>query len=75
VIDTPTQERVKALLREFMQAWIAKQYEELRRIDAEGFSPGGVLAPFHDALVPGTVALESAVSRRRLAICMSALRS
>ena len=32
---------------------MAKQYEELRRIDEEGFSPSGVLAPFHDALVPG----------------------
>jgi len=36
-----------------MDSWIAKQYEELRRIEAEGFSPSGVLAPFHDALVPG----------------------
>src|SRR3990172_5154008 len=53
VIDAPTQQRVKALLRDFMDAWIAKQYDELRRIEAEGFSPSGVLAPFHDALVPG----------------------
>src|SRR5215207_4385007 len=36
-----------------MDAWIAKQYDELRRIESEGFSPSGVLAPFHDALVPG----------------------
>jgi hypothetical protein len=53
VIDAPTQERVRVLLRDFMGAWIAKQYDELRRIEAEGFSPSGVLAPFHDALVPG----------------------
>jgi hypothetical protein len=53
VIDAPTQGRVKALLREFVSAWIEKQYAELRRIEEEGFSPSGVLAPFHDALVPG----------------------
>jgi hypothetical protein len=53
VIDAATQERIKVLLREFMDSWIARQYEELRRIEEEGFSPSGVLAPFHDALVPG----------------------
>lgn len=53
MIDAATEERIKVLLREFMDSWIAKQYEELRRIDEEGFSPSGVLAPFHDALVPG----------------------
>ena len=47
------QERVRALLRGFMDTWIAKQYEELRRIDEEGVSPNGILAPFHDSLVPG----------------------
>ena len=36
-----------------MGAWIAKQHEELRRIEQEGVSPSGILAPFHDALVPG----------------------
>src|SRR5436190_24091073 len=53
MIAEAAQENVKTLLREFMDAWIGKQYEELRRIDDEGFSPSGVLAPFHDALVPG----------------------
>ena len=53
MIDAVTEERVEVLLREFMDSWIAKQYEELRRIEEEGFSPSGVLAPFHDALVPG----------------------
>jgi len=53
VIDAATQERIRTLLREFMDSWIAKQYEELRRIEEEGFSPSGILAPFHDALVPG----------------------
>lgn len=41
------------LLRGFMDVWIAKQHEELRRIEQDGSSPGGILAPFHDALVPG----------------------
>jgi Type II restriction endonuclease, TdeIII len=47
------QEHVKALLRAFMDSWISKRYEQLRRIEEEGFSPDGVLAPFHDALIPG----------------------
>jgi hypothetical protein len=53
VIAGVTEERIKVLLREFMDSWIAKQYAELRRIEEEGVSPSGVLAPFHDALVPG----------------------
>lgn len=48
-----TQEQVKDLLRGFMDTWIAKQYEELRSIGLDGSSPSGILAPFHDALVPG----------------------
>ncbi len=48
-----TRARVADLLRSFMDSWIAKQYEELRRIEEEGISPSGILAPFHDALVPG----------------------
>lgn len=53
MIDVVTHERVRVLLHGFMDAWISKQYEELRRIVEEGVSPGGILAPFHDALVPG----------------------
>ena len=53
MIDVAAQEHIKVLLREFMDSWIGKQYEELRRFEEEGFSPSGVLAPFHDALVPG----------------------
>ena len=53
MIDQATQERVKQLLRTFMTGWIAKQHDELEAIQQEGVSPGGVLAPFHDALVPG----------------------
>jgi hypothetical protein len=52
-MDAATQEQVKALLREFMETWIEKQYAELRRIEEQGMSPSGILAPFHDALVPG----------------------
>lgn len=52
-ISPETQDQVKALLREFMDGWIAKQYEEVERIEQEGTSPNGILAPFHDALVPG----------------------
>src|SRR2546428_13266224 len=48
-----TEEQVKALLREFMDAWITRQYAELERIEEQGVSPSGILAPFHDALVPG----------------------
>lgn len=36
-----------------MDTWIGKQHEELQRIEDEGVSPSGILAPFHDALVPG----------------------
>lgn len=53
MVGTEKQERVKVLLRGFMDAWIRKQYEEVRRIEEQGVSPGGILAPFHDALVPG----------------------
>src|SRR5882724_11471032 len=53
MIGEQAQARVTTLLREFMNGWIAKQYEELRRIEEEGVSPSGILAPFHDALVPG----------------------
>jgi hypothetical protein len=53
VIDAPTQVRVKVLLRGFMDNWIAKQYAEVQRMAADGVSPNGILAPFHEALVPG----------------------
>lgn len=53
MFDDDTADRIAVLLRGFMDVWIAKQYEELRRIEEEGVSPTGILAPFHDALVPG----------------------
>jgi hypothetical protein len=52
-VAAESQNQIDSLLREFMDGWIARQYDELRRIEAEGYSPSGVLAPIHDALVPG----------------------
>lgn len=52
-MDAAAHEAVKDLLHGFMDTWIAKQYEELRSIGLDGSSPSGILAPFHDALVPG----------------------
>lgn len=45
--------RVRELLEAFLDQWIAARYAELERIEEEGYSREGVLAPFHDALVPG----------------------
>lgn len=52
-MDSATQAAVRELLRGFVDTWIGKQYEELRKIAKDGSSPSGILAPFHDALVPG----------------------
>lgn len=56
-MNEATRERVRVLLRSFMDSWIQKQYDELRTIEEQGISPRGILAPFHDALVPGIRAL------------------
>ena len=53
MVGAEAQRAVRELLRGFMDAWIAGQYAEIRRIEDAGVSPSGVLAPFHDALVPG----------------------
>jgi hypothetical protein len=71
LIPQQTQEGVKTLLRDFMGAWITKQYEELRRIEQEGVSPSGILAPFHDALVPGIRGLGERGFSTALGISMS----
>ena len=42
-MDGATREAVKDLLRGFMDTWIAKQYEELRKIGQDGSSPSGIL--------------------------------
>jgi hypothetical protein len=52
-MTTETEQQVRALLRGFLDTWIAGQYAELRQLEEEGYSERGVLAPFHDALVPG----------------------
>lgn len=53
MIEHATREAVKTLLRQFMSGRIATQSEPLERIAEDGSSPDGILAPFHDALVPG----------------------
>lgn len=53
VVNGSTTEAVKALLHDFMNVWIEKQYDELRSVAPDGSSPSGILAPFHEALVPG----------------------
>lgn len=52
-MNAPTAEAVRRLLRSFMDAWIEKQYAELKSVTEDGSSPSGILAPFHEALVPG----------------------
>lgn len=52
-MSTDTAERIRGLLRDFLEQWIAGRYAELERIEEQGYSREGVLAPFHDALVPG----------------------
>jgi hypothetical protein len=54
-----TRARVRALIGEFMEKWIADSVPatELERIAREGVSPSGLLTPFHDALVPGITLL------------------
>ena len=54
-----TRARVRALISEFMERWIASAIPaaELERIAREGVSPSGLLTPFHDALVPGITLL------------------
>lgn len=52
-MNAPTADAVKRLLRAFMNVWIEKQYDELNSVAQDGSSPSGILAPFHEALVPG----------------------
>jgi hypothetical protein len=58
-VNTETRGRVRALLTNFMERWIADSIpaDELDRIAREGISPRGLLTPFHDALVPGITLL------------------
>lgn len=52
-MNATTGEAVKRLLHNFMEVWIEKQHAELQSVAQDGSSPQGILAPFHDALVPG----------------------
>lgn len=53
MFSAETRDRVAAILGVFLDKWIEKQYDDLRKIEELGISPTGKLAPFHDALVPG----------------------
>lgn len=66
-MDSETRHAVRELLVGFMEEWLADATPggELERIREEGVSPSGLLAPFHDALVPGiTLLRERAFSTR-----------
>ncbi len=65
-MNTETRAQVRALISEFMEKWIADSIPamELERIAREGVSLNGLLTPFHDALVPGSLSLASGASRR-----------
>jgi Type II restriction endonuclease, TdeIII len=54
-VQPDVQTAVQAQLRAFMEKWLADSLptDELETIEQEGISPSGLLAPFHDALVPG----------------------
>jgi Type II restriction endonuclease, TdeIII len=58
-VSPETRARVRALISGFMEKWLADSIPpaELERIAREGVSPRGLLAPFHDALVPGITLL------------------
>jgi len=62
-----TRDHVENLITSFMRRWLDDGLPdgELDRIRNEGASPSGLLAPFHDALVPGiTLLRERAFSTR-----------
>jgi Type II restriction endonuclease, TdeIII len=58
-VNAETRDQVRALISGLMEKWLADSIsaEELERIATEGVSPSGLLAPFHDALVPGITLL------------------
>jgi len=61
-------EAVARLIIHFMEGWIADAIpeDELAQIRDEGISPSGLLAPFHDALVPGITLLRERSFSTRL---------
>lgn len=58
-MNEATRTSVRGLVHEFLERWIADRIPqtELEQIAQEGISPSGLLAPFHDALVPGITLL------------------
>ena len=58
-MNPETRARVRGLISRFMEKWLTDSVPaaELERIAREGLSPRGLLAPFHDALVPGITLL------------------
>jgi hypothetical protein len=66
-VENQVRADVRDLVSGFMERWLdqALPADELRLIEREGISPSGLLAPFHDALVPGIKVLgERAFSTR-----------
>jgi len=59
---------IRALVVAFMDKWVADAAPkgELDQIREEGISPSGLLAPFHDALVPGITLLRERSFSTRL---------
>jgi len=54
-VDLATRESIQELIETFVESWLADSVptDELEQIEAEGVSPHGLIAPFHDSLVPG----------------------
>ena len=54
-MDRATRESVQELIETFVESWLSDSAPtgELEQIKAEGVSPHGLIAPFHDSLVPG----------------------
>ncbi|MGH3034291.1 MAG: TdeIII family type II restriction endonuclease [Gaiellaceae bacterium] len=67
-MDAETRGRVKGLVSDFMDRWLNDNFPEgeLAMIEEEGVSPSGLLAPFHDALVPAITQLKERSFSTRL---------
>ena len=67
-MDAETRARVKALVGDFVDRWLNDNFPagELVMIEEEGASPSGLLAPFHDALVPGITSMKERSFSTRL---------
>jgi len=67
-MDVEARFTVRELIADFMDRWLddAVPAGELERIRREGASPSGLLAPMHDALVPGITLLRERSFSTRL---------